>query len=58
MKVEIEKVVKTQKEGQGTAEVADREEKMHTTKKAGQRATSVVRERIRRESGSCTPEDL
>ena len=52
MEVEIEKVVKAQKEAQSAAEIADRENKLHTTKKAGQRAARVVRKGIRRESGS------
>ena len=50
-RLEIEKVVKAQKEAQYAAEVADSEEQI-TTKNAGQRAAGVVRQGVRRESGS------
>ena len=52
MEVEIEKVIKAQEETQSPAEIADRGNKICTTKEAGQRAARVVREGIRRESGS------
>ena len=44
LEVEIEKVVKAQKDAQSAAEIAEREgNKLHTTKKAGQRTARVVR---------------
>ena len=52
MEVEIEKVVKAQKEAQSAADVLTERNKLQTTKKTGQRATGVVREGVRRESGS------
>ena len=52
MEVEIEKVVNSQKEAHLQLRLLTERNKLHTTKKAGQRAAGVVRERIRRESGS------
>ena len=52
MEVSIEKVVKACRKLSLQLRVLAERNKWHTTKKAGQRAAGLVRETIRRESGS------